>query len=113
MKEKSKKTTIQSLHRLEKVLASEVRQFLVLMEEGSIDQMDNAKIKTKNALLKYGPDLQKCAEDVGHGFPEKVEKFLKSIDGIVHSAQGWVDEAQVLNCFQTTESLEKEIKRAA
>lgn len=109
----SKNPHIQSLHHLEQILATEVGKYLVLLEEGNTIQIENAKSKAKNALLKYGSDLEKIAGKLGQEFPEKVDNFLKSIDTIVHSAQGWVDEAKIANCFRNTESLEKEIAKAA
>jgi hypothetical protein len=83
--------------------------FLVLLEEGTSEQIDEAKQKAKNNLIKFGPDMQKLAEHIGGTCPSVVEHFLDSIDIVLHSAAGWVDEAMISHCYNAAQKLEKEL----
>jgi len=106
-KEFSQKTVEkQRLKDLEHMISVDLGTFLVLIEEGTPQQAALARQKTKSTLLKYGPDMSKIAAQMGDPYPSYVEDFLHSIDDIVHSS-GWVDEAQIKQCFRATQKLEQ------
>jgi hypothetical protein len=126
MKEKKEKTKLyhiktpyqerlvekQQLGDLEHLISMNVGNFLVLLEEGNPDQIDQAKLKARNDLIKFGIEMQKLAEKIGGNCPVAVDKFLQSVDEILHSAAGWIDEAKIARCFSATQKLEKELRSA-
>ena|SRR5579872_696750 len=105
----TKLTLKQELGDLQKKIFSDLGAFLVLNEEGAIEQTAQAKAKGRTDLLKYGPEMKKIAEQIGGKYPQIVGEFLDSIDEIMHSAVGWVDEAKINHCYHVTEILEKEL----
>lgn len=114
MEEKrTKRMDKQVLQYLESLLAKDVGEFLVLLEEGNTSQIEDVKVKARGALLKYGPEMKTLSDRIGEGFPETVEAFLNSIDLILHAAPGWIDEAKIFDCYNKTERLEKELRKAA
>ena len=96
------------LHRL----SADLGALLILLAEGSHEQAQAATYKAKSNLIKMGPDLKHLASQLGGKFPRAVDDYLNSMDGIVHSPVGWVDDAKVTRCYQSTERLEREIKAA-
>jgi hypothetical protein len=99
----------QKMADLEHRLSIDVGSLLVLLSEGSAEQVALAGRKTKNDLIKYGPDMQKLAEEVGGRLPSVVDEYLDSVDSIVHSATGWIDEAKITHCYNMTQKLQKEL----
>lgn len=100
----------QKITNLEHQISMDVSALLVLLSEGSQEQMTLANQKAKRDLIKFGPDMQKLAIEAGGNMPKIVEDYLDSVDSIVHSATGWIDEAKVAHCFNTIQSLHKELK---
>ena len=90
-------------------LSADVGGFIVLIEEGKKEQVEQARIKTKSDFLKFGPEMQKLASGMGEKFARAVREYLDSIDSIIHSEPGWIDEAKIKHCYTVTEKLEKEI----
>ena len=93
-------------------LSASVGDFLVLLNEGNSQQIEHAKAKAKSDFLKYAPEMQHTAESLGGKFYRAVEDFLESIDMILHSAPGWIDEEKIARCYDSTQKLEKELKIA-
>src|ERR1700722_3574771 len=98
----------QQIADLEHKLSIDIGSLLVLMAEGTQEQVVLANQKTKRDLIKFGPDMQKLAEQAGGVLPKVVDEYLNSVDSIVHSATGWVDEARVAHCYNVTQKLHKE-----
>ena len=96
----------QKLRDLENKINLEVGSFLVLIEEGTAEQADMAKIRAKSEYLKHGDEMQKLAFKLGDGFPESVDDYLDSVDAIVHSSLSWVDEATTTHYYKATKHLE-------
>ena len=96
----------QKMRDLENKINLEVGSFLVLIEEGTEEQADLAKIRAKSEYLKFGPEMQKLAFKLGSRFPEAVDDYLDSIDAIVHSSLSWVDESTVAAYCHTMQNLE-------
>lgn len=99
----------QALSDLERRISMRVGNFLVLIEEGTPTQITQAKQQALSELLKIGPDMLKVAESMGGKFPLFVHDFLDSIDHILHSAAGFIDEAKISRCFSCTQKLEKAV----
>jgi hypothetical protein len=101
----SAKAQKQQLGDLEHQLSVDVGSYLVLNEEGNKEQAEQALHKTRNDLLKFGPEMKKISNDIGGKFPEIVDEFLTTIDTLVHSPIQ--DEAKVAACYRAAEDLEK------
>ncbi len=103
----------QELLDLEHKIRADFGTFLVLKEEGNHMQIERAKQKARTDLLKYGPDMSRIAQKLGGSLPRAVHNFLQSIDAVIHSATGWIDDDKIIHCYNSTEALEHELKRSA
>src|SRR5690348_15042307 len=99
----------QKIADLEQRLSMDVGALLVLLSEGTSEQVDLVSKKTKSDLLKFGPDMEKLAEQMGGKLPGVVHEYLDSVDSIIHSASGWIDEAKISRCYAMTQKLQKEL----
>ncbi len=108
-----KKTVKQELADLEHRISLEFGRFLVLMDEGSPADAALAKQTAKSGLLKYGPDMQRLANQLGGKIPEYVQEFLESLDVILHTQTMTIDPAKITACFKKARDLEHAIKKAA
>ncbi len=99
----------QKIADFERRLTMDVGALLVLLSEGTSEQMALIQQRTKSDLLKFGPDMQKIAEEMGGRLPKVVSEYLDSVDSIVHSASGWIDEAKITRCYAMTQKLQKEL----
>lgn len=104
----------QRLSDLETMIQSDVGQLLSSAKEGSNPNISAISQKTKTDFLKFGPDMQKIADELGGAFPKKVSVFLSSIDKVLHSQKEdsatfhfLVDDAKIKSCFKATQSLEQ------
>ena len=86
---------------------AEVGGFLVLVKEGNWQQAEQAQIKAKTALLKYGQDLRKLATHLGNPVAESANKFLNAADQLVHSRVQWVDPASISRYREANELIHK------
>jgi hypothetical protein len=113
-KENSNKLMAQRMLKAqERTLVRDVGEFLVFLEEGSSSQVEYAKNHAKSTLLKHGPEMQKLAETISDGIPEKVEIFLQQVDILLHSAPGWVDDAKIFSYYESAHQLETKLREAA
>lgn len=99
----------QMLNDLEKRISLNVGSFLVLTEEGEPTQIALAHQKAKSELIKFGPEMHKIAEKIGGTLPQMVDDYLESVDNLLHSGSGWIDEETISRCFHTTQKLESEL----
>ena len=104
----------QRLSDLENMIQSNVGQLLSRAKEGSNPHIQSISQKTKGVLLKFGPDMQKIAYELGGAFPKKVSAFLASIDKVLHNQKEdsatfhfLVDDTEIQSCFKATQSLEQ------
>jgi hypothetical protein len=111
-KSHSQELVRQQLTDLEHKISADVSALLVLFSEGSSQQIAHALQNTKNELIKFTPEMQKLAYNLGGNFPKAVHDFLDSIDSIAHSAAGWIDEAKITRCYNATQKLQNELKAA-
>jgi hypothetical protein len=96
----------QKLTDLQRKMSINVGTLLVLIEEGTPEQVAMTGQTTKMDLLKYGPEMIKTAQTMGEPYTEAVENYLDSIDQIAHTATGWIDEEKISNCYVATDELE-------
>ena len=100
----------QQLADLEHRLSSDVGSFLVLLKQGTPEQISHASQKSRSDFMKIGPEMQKIALELSGNLPEYVARFLRSIDNVLHTASGWIDDAQINECYQATQQLEDALK---
>lgn len=86
--------------------------YLVLLEEGTQQQIALAKQKAKNEVLKIGPELEKLGQSLGEKYALLVHSFLDSIDSILYESAKWIDEAKTTAYFSAEQKLEKSLKSA-
>ncbi len=103
----------QKLIDLEHQIKADVGEYLVLIKDGDQKQAIKSSQKAKNDLLKYGPDMEKVAEEIGGRMPKFVNEFLHTVDTVVHIPQElsdeaslWVDDAKVQSCHTAIQKLE-------
>ena len=103
----------QKLIDLEHHIKADVGELFVLLKEGSQEDVLKSSQKTKNDLLKFGPDMEKVAADNGGRFPKFVNEFLHTVDTVLHSPANspnsnslWVDDAKIHSCYIATQRLE-------
>lgn len=112
---KEKQFSLESLEKqklldLQRKMSMNLGALLVLIEEGTPEQIAMTSQTTKMDLLKYGPEMLKVSEKLGNPYAQAVENYLDSIDQIAHSASGWIDEAKIAHCYNMTEDLENIIR---
>ena len=100
----------QQIKDLEHRVDMELNTYIVLKEEGSANQMALASQKAKSALLKYGPDMYRIAQEIGGSFPITVENYINSVSNLLHSAMGWIDEASLQEYYTSAQMLRQEIR---
>lgn len=108
------KANKQRLSDLENNLKSDLGELLALVNEGSTDTAQYISQKTKNNLLRFGPEMQKIADDIGGAFPKKVSHFLSSVDSILHGQKEngstfhfVIENSKIQSCFKAQNSLEQ------
>lgn len=107
---KGKTLLKQQLSDFEHQLSMDVGALLVLVSEGSQQQAAIANQKAKSNFLKFGPEMHRIAQELGGTLLEATEAYLDSIDAIVHSPKGFLDEAKITHCYKTTQKLQKELR---
>lgn len=83
----------QQLKDFEHILSMDLSSFLILKEEGTPKQIDQARVKVRSDLMKYGTDMEAIARDLGLGLPELVRNYVKSMKEIVVNAKDELDPA--------------------
>ncbi|NGX46980.1 MAG: hypothetical protein K1000chlam3_00349 [Chlamydiae bacterium] len=86
----------QQLKDFEHLLEMDLSTFLILNEEGTPKQVQQARTKMRSDLRKYGSDMDAIGRDLGEGFPEMIREYLKSMNQIAQNASGKIDLA-ILN----------------
>ncbi len=92
-------------------LSMNIGNYLVLLEEGTAEQVSLAKQRAKSELLKIGQEMEKLAADMGDKYTQLLREFLDSIEGILYAATDWVDEAKVTRYFNAEQKFEKTIHK--
>jgi hypothetical protein len=106
----SKPLTKQLLSDFEHQLTADLGRFLVLLEEGSAEQITQASQKARSDFLKLKDEMLILASDLGGTFPALVAHFLDSVDMILHTGSGWLDPEKISQCYKATQKLEMALK---
>ncbi len=85
----------QQLKDSEHLLEMDLSTFLILSEEGTPRQVQQARAKMRSDLNKYGSDMESIGRDLGEGFPEKIQEYLKSLHRIVQNSSEKTDPAHL------------------
>ena len=115
MKEKHKQPQKKQLKVLEKQrlsdmkhkISADVGNFLVFLEEGSLNEVENARKKARGDLLKWGQEMQHIAQTLGSNYVEAVSGYINTIDMVLHCPTDFVDAEKVNECFHVTRELEE------
>ncbi len=99
----------QMLSDLEKQISLFVGNYLVLSEEGNPTQIALAHQKASTEFLKFGPEMERLARDMGGEVLAATADFLSSIDIILH-CNGMLDEEKISQCFHSTQKLAAHLK---
>ncbi len=97
----------QRLSDMEHKISADVGNFIVLLEEGTSTEIDNARKRARGDLLKWGTEMQQIAQTLGSNYVEAVSGYINTIDTVLHCPPDFVDEEKVSECFQVTRKLEK------
>jgi hypothetical protein len=98
------------LQDFEHLLDMDLGTFLVLFEEGTPKQIQQARSKMRSDLLKYGSDMEAIGRDLGEGFPEYIRNYLKTMNHIIQNSASTIDP-EVLNEYRKQAQILR--KRAA
>lgn len=72
----------------EHLLEMDLSTFLILNNEGTPRQIEASRAKMRSDLLRYGSDMEAIGRDLGEGFPEMIQEYLKSMKQIVQESAG-------------------------
>lgn len=109
----SKDLQKQQLIDFEHLLNMDLGSFLILAEEGTEKQVQQAKIKMRSHFLKYSGEMEKIARDVGGNHYELVRTYLQSLNRIVHDGSNQVDPAPVKEHYKISENLHRLLTESA
>lgn len=98
------------LQDFEHLLDMDLGTFLVLFEEGTTKQIEQARSKMRSDLLKYGSDMEAIGRDLGEGFPEYIRNYLKTMNHIIQNSASTIDP-DILNEYRKQAQILR--KRAA
>jgi len=102
-----------SLHNLEVKLQADMVRFLAALQQGSESNTSALSNEIRNNLQKYGPEMQRIADEIGATFPKRVSVFLSSIEQLVNtspSPQGIkspVESTKIQSCQRAARQLEE------
>ncbi len=102
----------QTLHDLQHRLSADVGSLLLLVKEGSKEQIEKAHIQAKTDFLKTAPEMKHVANLLGERYITSVCQYLDSIDKLIHSNLFSLDPATINQCYTTTQKLERELLAA-
>ena len=112
---KALKVNKQRLSDLETIMKDDLESLLLILQNGSKEQVDSLSKRTQDNLQQIGPDMERLAQEIGAPFPKAVHSFLDSISKVLHAQKTntpspfylWVDDSKVKNCHLATAKLEK------
>lgn len=97
----------QRLADMEHKISADVNSFLVLLEEGSAADVENARRKARSDLLKWGQEMHHIAQTLGANYVESVSGYLNTIDTMLHCPTEYVDQEKINRCFHMTRDLKE------
>lgn len=97
----------QKLRDMEHRISRNVSAFFVLLEEGSADEVTQARQKARADLLKWGSEMQAISRTLGGDYPECVKGFIDNVDTVLHCPTEFVDQEKMTRCYHAQHDLEK------
>ena len=91
----SKQLQKQQLKDFEHLLYMDLSSYLILKEEGTLKQVQQAQEKMRSDLLKYGSDMQEIATDLKADYPNLVQEFIRNLMLIVQDSSETIDPAMI------------------
>ncbi len=91
----SKDMQKQQLIDFEHLLNMDLSSFLILSEEGTPKQIEQARVKACSDLRKYGSEMEAIGRDLGEGLPELVRNYIRTMKNIVTNISGPIDTSLV------------------
>jgi len=91
----SKDLQKQQLKDFEHLLNMDLSSYLILIEEGTKRQIDQAKAKMLSDLKKYGSDMEAIGRDIGEGLPEMIRNYIKTMMQIAQNTDNAIDPAMI------------------
>ena len=104
--------TRQQIIDLEHRLSADIGAFLVLLEEGTAQQISQAALRAKSDFLKLNGEIKKLSEAIGGNLPSLVSHFISTIDKILHTNTNYMDQALKTECYKATQRLESALKNS-
>jgi hypothetical protein len=95
------------LQDFEKLLEMDLNAFLTLSEEGMKKQTVRARSKMHSDLVKYRRELDAIGRDLGSGFPQLIQDYVKSMDEILAHSPDRLDPKLLHVHRQSAEKLKK------
>jgi len=77
----------QDLQQLENKIQTSVSAFIMASKEGSSSKTHTLYQQAKNNVAKFGPEMEKVADEMGGIFPKRVKDFLRTIDKVLLTEQ--------------------------
>lgn len=87
----SKDLQKQQLKDFEHLLEMDLSSFLILSQEGTTRQTEQARLKMRSDLFKYGGEMEAIGRDLGEGFPEMIRQYLKGMKLILDTSPASAD----------------------
>ena len=99
------------LKKIEDKIQMSVGAFLSCAKEGSSTKVNQLRQEARHTLVKFGPNMQKIADEIGGIFPKRVSDFLSSIDHMLATEttsqfQPWADDSKLYSCRMASQRLE-------
>lgn len=109
-KKLGKAAMMQQMKDLQHKIQMEVSAYIVLIEEGSKEQIILAHNRAKSALLKYGPDLKKMAHQGEQEIIDLINQYLDSVDSMVHCQINEIDQGRTNRLYESNQKLQKKLR---
>ena len=98
----------ENLHNLEIKIQADLVLFLAAIQKGSKEDLAVTSEKIKHNLAKFGPEMQKIADEIGATFPKRVSTFLSSIEQVLQTQSAHtMDPTKIAYCNLATKKLEE------
>lgn len=106
-KRASKDIQKQQLKDFEHLLSMDLGSLLVLLEEGTKKQAEQARAKMGSDLRKYGSDLEEVGRALGEDFPTVIRDYIKNMIQISQNTATDIDPAILNDHLKYAEKLRK------
>jgi hypothetical protein len=109
----AKALQMQQIKDIERTISSHVGTFIVLIDEGTKQLTEKARLEAKSHFHKHGPEMKQLAFVVGGKLPAMVAGYLEAVEAILLSNGAALDTATVKDFYLVSEQLEEALNRHA